>query len=81
MLPRALNAMLLEAAATSCCQSALTVPAPSPTALAEEEEADPQFMTPNVEVTGRRRMDALPARRRIDSERHAGKVASRWRSG
>jgi type III secretory pathway component EscV len=36
---------------------------------------------PNVEVTGRRRMDALPARCSIDSERRAGKVASRWRSG
>jgi len=35
----------------------------------------------NVEVTGRRRMDALPAWRRIDSGRRAGKVASRWRSG
>jgi hypothetical protein len=44
----ALNAMLLEASATSCCRSALTVPALRPTALAEEEEADPQFMPPNV---------------------------------
>jgi hypothetical protein len=57
------------------------VPALRPPALTEEEEADPQFMPPNVEVTGRRRLDALPARRRIDSERFAGKVASRWRSG
>jgi len=38
-------------------------------------------MQPNAELTGRRRMGALPARRRIDSERFAGKVASRWRSG
>ena len=36
---------------------------------------------PNAELTGRRRMDALPARRRIGKERLAGKVASRWRSG
>jgi hypothetical protein len=36
---------------------------------------------PNAELTGRQRMDALPAKRRIDSERFAGKVASRWRSG
>jgi hypothetical protein len=36
---------------------------------------------PNVEVTGRRRMDALPARCNMDSGRRAGKVASRWRSG
>jgi hypothetical protein len=36
---------------------------------------------PNAELTGRRRMDALPARGRIDRERLAGKVASRWRSG
>ena len=35
----------------------------------------------NAELTGRRRMDALPARCSIDSERRAGKVASRWRSG
>jgi hypothetical protein len=39
------------------------------------------LMTPNAELTGRRRLDALPARRRIDSKRLAGKVASRWRSG
>lgn len=45
------------------------------------EARNPPFAGPNVEVTGRRRMDALPARRRIDSERLAGKVASRWRSG
>ena len=36
---------------------------------------------PNAELTGRRRVDALPARRRIDRGRLAGKVASRWRSG
>ena len=36
---------------------------------------------PNAELTGRRRMDALPARRRIGKVRLAGKVASRWRSG
>lgn len=35
----------------------------------------------NAELTGRRRVDALPARRRIGRERLAGKVASRWRSG
>jgi hypothetical protein len=44
----ALNAMLLEATATSSCRSASTVPALRPTALTEEEEADPQFMPPNV---------------------------------
>ena len=38
-------------------------------------------VTPNAELTGRRRMDALPARCRIDRERLAGKAASRWRSG
>ena len=36
---------------------------------------------PNAELTGRQRVDALPARCSIDSERLAGKVASRWRSG
>ena len=36
---------------------------------------------PNAELTGRRRVDALPARCSIYSERLAGKVASRWRSG
>jgi hypothetical protein len=36
---------------------------------------------PNAELTGRRRVDALPARSRIDRERLAGKAASRWRSG
>ena len=36
---------------------------------------------PNAELTGRQRMDALPARRRIGTQRLAGKVASRWRSG
>ena len=40
-----------------------------------------EFVLPNVELTGRRRMDALPVRRSIDSERRAGKVASRWSSG
>ena len=39
------------------------------------------FLLPNAELTGRQRVDALPARRRIDSGRLAGKVASRWRSG
>jgi transposase len=34
-----------------------------------------------AELTGRRRVDALPARCRIDRGRLAGKVASRWRSG
>ncbi len=34
----------------------------------------------NVELNGRRRLDALPAWRRIDNGSHAGKVASRWRS-
>jgi hypothetical protein len=38
-------------------------------------------MQPNAELTGRQRMDALPARRRICRRRLAGKVASRWRSG
>jgi hypothetical protein len=38
-------------------------------------------VTPNAELTGRRRLDALPARCSIDSRRLAGKVASRWRSG
>ena len=51
--------------------------------LAEECYSGPmlQIVTPNAELTGRRRLDALPARRRIDSGRLAGKVASRWRSG
>jgi hypothetical protein len=35
----------------------------------------------NAELTGRRRVDALPARCRIGRRRLAGKVASRWRSG
>jgi len=35
----------------------------------------------NAELTGRRRMGALPARCRIDNVLLAGKVASRWRSG
>jgi hypothetical protein len=39
------------------------------------------FALPNAELTGRRRLDALPARRRICAQRLAGKVASRWRSG
>ena len=38
-------------------------------------------MTPNAELTGRRRVDALPARCRMGKRRLAGKVASRWRSG
>jgi hypothetical protein len=38
-------------------------------------------MRPNAELTGRRRMDALPARRRICTQRLAGMAASRWRSG
>ena len=40
-----------------------------------------RFVRPNAELTGRRRMDALPARRRIGKVRLAGKVASHWRSG
>jgi hypothetical protein len=39
------------------------------------------FVTLNAELTGRRRVDALPARCSIDSGRLAGKAASRWRSG
>ena len=47
-----------------------------------EHEAGAEFSrAPNAELTGRRRMDALPARRSIDSGRLAGTVASRWRSG
>ena len=40
-----------------------------------------KWPAPNAELTGRRRVDALPAGSSIDSERPAGKVASRWRSG
>ena len=49
--------------------------------VTEEEAAMVGLMPPNVKLTGRRRMDALPARRRISTVRLAGKVASRWRSG
>ena len=42
---------------------------------------DKAYVRPNAELTGRRRVDALPARCSIDSGRLAGKAASRWRSG
>ncbi len=38
-------------------------------------------MTPNVEVTGETRQDALPAWRRICTQSHAGKAACRGASG
>jgi hypothetical protein len=49
------------------------------TVLSMSKETSPP--QPNVELTGRRRVDALPARRRIGKQRLAGKAASRWRSG
>jgi hypothetical protein len=42
---------------------------------------DSGIVGPNAELTGRQRLDALPARCRIGTRRLAGKVASRWRSG
>jgi hypothetical protein len=36
---------------------------------------------PNVELTGRRRVGALAARRMMNHKRLAAKVTSRWRSG
>jgi hypothetical protein len=51
--------MLPGTTADACCRSAPTVPALRPPALTEEEEADPQFMTPNVELTGPVRQDGL----------------------
>ena len=52
----------------------------SRSARVESDRMMPIVM-PNAELTGRRRVDALPARRRICRRRLAGKVASRWRSG
>ena len=73
--------MQLEPAAVSWRRSEPTVPTLHPTALAEEGDADTEFMTPNVEVTGARRRGALAARRRIDSERLAARVPCRSASG
>ncbi len=58
----------------------------SPTRTVERQVADRTSasrlgVTPNVEATRGRRVDALPARCRIDSECLAGKVASRWHPG
>jgi hypothetical protein len=38
-------------------------------------------MQPNVELTGRRRCDALAARRMMNQNSVAASVARRWRSG
>jgi hypothetical protein len=70
-----------ELAAASWRQSVPTLPARGPKALDEEEAADTEFMTPNVEVTGRLRHGTWAARRNIDSERLVAQVPCRWRSG
>jgi hypothetical protein len=70
-----------ELAAASWRQSVPTLPARGPKALDEEEAADTEFMTPNVEVTGPRRRGALAARQMMDLGCFAARVPCRSGSG
>ena len=80
-MPQLTDEMLRKYTADSWRQSARTVRALGPKARAEEEAADTEFMTPNVEVTGARRHGALAAMRNMDNERVAARVPCRSASG
>jgi hypothetical protein len=70
-----------ELAAAPWLQSVPTLPARGPRALDEEEVADTEVMTPNVELTGPRRDGALAARQMMDLGCLAARVPCRSGSG
>jgi hypothetical protein len=70
-----------ELAAASRRQSAPTLQARGPTALDEEQAADTEFMTPNVEVTGPRRRGAVAAMQMMNLGCFAARVPCRSGSG